>query len=85
MDSRRRTILSNQQQSQSSQESAIPYPPSALKQKSRYQLPSQRLSTLPRQSLAQSSSQDNFVPSASRADAGFYGRQSLAPRMPPPR
>ncbi|TIC62006.1 hypothetical protein E3Q02_03700 [Wallemia mellicola] len=84
MDSRRRTILSNQQQSQSSQESAIPYPPSALKQKSRYQLPSQRLSTLPRQSLAQSSSQDNFVPSASRADAGFYGRQSLAPRMPPP-
>ncbi|TIA89163.1 hypothetical protein E3P81_03058 [Wallemia ichthyophaga] len=85
MDSRRRTILSSQQ-SQHVQESNIPVPPSALKQKSRYQLQQpQRLSTIPRHSLAQSNSQDNFMPSASRNDAGIYGRQSLAPRMPPPR
>ncbi|TIA87982.1 hypothetical protein E3P99_02865 [Wallemia hederae] len=81
MDSRRRTILSSQQ---SSQESNIPFPPSALKHKARYQLPPQRLSSIPRQSLAPSNSQESFMPSASRGDAGFYGRQSLAPRMAPP-
>lgn len=96
MDSRRRTLLSQNSQPASSQQlssqdSNIPYPPSAIKStKSRFNFSNSqqsRLSVLPssRQSLLPTSSQDNFIPSASRADSVFHGRQSLVPRIPPTR